>query len=719
LLGGAGRVAAQTPEPSATRAAHDLAEASQLATEGRIDEAIAAYQALLESDGASERLTSRLALGRLYLDDASYGEAVLQFDAYLIEAPAGADVRPAQYLLAQALSATGQDEAALPLYTAYIDGGGGASAYARLDRALAMARLGEAGAGREGEAALAAAGDLPQDRRVQFVLAMAQALEATSHSDAVAWYERLRGESLAPANRALSAWRTAPLAETERVAAEIVQQYPETATAADIVENYPGLLQAVDPYYVGIVYYHSGDDAKAREIFGEQVQAQPPAPNRARASYYLAVLDERAGNYDAAIAGYGRALDLDPSIELADDALWWRGRLLEQAERFGEATLTYERLAADYGDSKFAPEARFRLALIDYKERQYATAAQGFASIAGETEAEDHQRALLWQGKALSAANRKDEAEAIWKELRDEAGSDYYGLRAAVLLDGGAGRLIDSLESAGEPDWAALREWLASVTSETSSSTLELLLLNEHWGLGQELLALGMNREATAELSLVLESVGRDPESLFQLARFYHALGLDSLSARAASRLLQALPDDDAAQAPDDLWRLAYPVPYAELVKATVDDEDVSGALLLAAVRQESFFDPLAGSPAGALGLAQIIPATGETIADDLDIDGFETGDLFLPATNLRFGAHYLAEQLDAFDGNPYYALAAYNGGPGNVERWRERAGDDVDLFLEEVEFAETREYVQLVLDNLAQYRHFYQGLDRPALPPE
>jgi len=68
---------------------------------------------------------------------------------------------------------------------------------------------------------------------------------------------------------------------------------------------------------------------------------------------------------------------------------------------------------------------------------------------------------------------------------------------------------------------------------------------------------------------------------------------------------------------------------------------------------------------------------------------------------------------------NVYHALAAYNGGPGNAQRWRDAAGDDADRFLEEIDFSQTKVYLQLVLENLARYRQLFEGLDVPALPED
>ena len=85
---------------------------------------------------------------------------------------------------------------------------------------------------------------------------------------------------------------------------------------------------------------------------------------------------------------------------------------------------------------------------------------------------------------------------------------------------------------------------------------------------------------------------------------------------------------------------------------------------------------------------------------------------------SLRFGAYYIQRQVDAFDGNIYNGLAAYNGGAGNSQRWQAAAGgSDVDRFIEEITFSETKAYVRLVAENLARYRQLYTDLDEPALP--
>jgi soluble lytic murein transglycosylase len=163
-------------------------------------------------------------------------------------------------------------------------------------------------------------------------------------------------------------------------------------------------------------------------------------------------------------------------------------------------------------------------------------------------------------------------------------------------------------------------------------------------------------------------------------------------------------------EAPHVLWRIAYPDPWPELTVQATAPVDLDPALLLALMRQESRFEPTAQSSAGARGLAQVMPGTGEGIAAQLREPGFSHDDLFRPSVSLRFGAHYIAQQLDRFDGQPGPALAAYNGGPRNAARWWPEARGDVDRLVETIDFRETRAYLRLVLTNYAIYEAIQAG---------
>lgn len=139
--------------------------------------------------------------------------------------------------------------------------------------------------------------------------------------------------------------------------------------------------------------------------------------------------------------------------------------------------------------------------------------------------------------------------------------------------------------------------------------------------------------------------------------------------------------------------RLWYPLEYTAIIRGHADNYELDPALLAAVVYRESRFDPRAESPAGAIGLMQLRPETAKGIALRTGGSRFVVDDLYDPEINVRYGAWYLRHLLDRYD-DLETALAAYNGGQGNVERG--------------VVYAETREYVEAVLRAREVYARAY-----------
>jgi soluble lytic murein transglycosylase len=165
-----------------------------------------------------------------------------------------------------------------------------------------------------------------------------------------------------------------------------------------------------------------------------------------------------------------------------------------------------------------------------------------------------------------------------------------------------------------------------------------------------------------------------------------------------------------ALKSPNDprVLRAVFPWPNRSAVEAEAREFGVDPLLLVAIVRQESVFDPEALSPAGARGLAQLLPGTAAFTARGLDVS-FDTRWITVPDLNLHLGAAHLAELLRRFGGRVEPAVAAYNAGSPSVVRWLGRAGaDDPDRFIELIPYQETRKYVRSVLRNRDLYRAMY-----------
>jgi len=129
-------------------------------------------------------------------------------------------------------------------------------------------------------------------------------------------------------------------------------------------------------------------------------------------------------------------------------------------------------------------------------------------------------------------------------------------------------------------------------------------------------------------------------------------------------------------------------------------------------MREESWFDPEAVSPAGARGLLQIMPTTGADLARQVGITGFKKGDLFEPSINIRLGVFYLARLLERMEGEPALVMAAYNAGESNASRWKfvEDGAVDVDRTVAGITFKETSDYVQRVSVTREIYRALYES---------
>lgn len=144
---------------------------------------------------------------------------------------------------------------------------------------------------------------------------------------------------------------------------------------------------------------------------------------------------------------------------------------------------------------------------------------------------------------------------------------------------------------------------------------------------------------------------------------------------------------------------MRFPLEYEDNVGKNALDNKLPESIIYGLIRRESMFDPLAQSPVGALGLMQIMPATGKKIIKDLKKRWRSKSVLLHAETNLKYGSYYYKQMLDKFSGNYALAAAAYNAGPHRVKRWLKF--DNIlasDIWIETIPYKETRGYVAAVL---------------------
>jgi soluble lytic murein transglycosylase len=152
----------------------------------------------------------------------------------------------------------------------------------------------------------------------------------------------------------------------------------------------------------------------------------------------------------------------------------------------------------------------------------------------------------------------------------------------------------------------------------------------------------------------------------------------------------------------DAIQELTLPLRHEDIIRQQAAEKDIDASLVAAVIYAESRFRDQT-SDAGARGLMQITPETALDIAKRSEAQTFVLKDLGDPQINISYGTYHLRDLLDQYEGNVIAALAAYNAGSGNVDRW-----GGADLTLDDIRFPETRGYVEDVLDKQHAYQDKY-----------
>ena len=514
------------------------------------------------------------------------------------------------------------------------------------------------------------------------------------------WLERLVGAAPTPANWYALAVAAARLGDGEAAVAQlrrIIESAPGSREAALAVAELKAMGAPPDPGLEGYVAYRRGAYADARAVLSAAVEEPGLDPEAlAFRLYYLAAAYDDAGFYREAVPIYDRAAATAPASAYAHRARYWAARALEAAGEHRAAAERYRTLALEMPPGEFSGEAAFRTGYLLFLAGAPREALAAWDALPVPRDG----RGLYWRGRALQAVGDGTEARKAFAAAAAADPAGFFGREARRAL----GEPVRSpmgyepLPPAVPPDWAAIAAWLVGDPSVAQRF--------ERQTAARELLLVGLRGEAEAAVA-ELERNAATPAALLQALWEAWDAGLADTAARLASRLLERA-GGEAEAAPPDLWRLAYPVDFGAALDAAGARYDFDPLFLAALIRQESFWDPDAVSPANAIGLTQVIPTTGEAIAAALGVADFEPSDLTRPASSIAFGAHYLAGQLQRF-GNEYHALAAYNAGPGNALRWVGPPGEAPADYVERIPFAETRAYVERVIANYERYLALYR----------
>lgn len=433
----------------------------------------------------------------------------------------------------------------------------------------------------------------------------------------------------------------------------------------------PAWIAAEAWYQLGFVRFSSKGAVYAFE------QALRYPANGTRALYWLAEALGAIGRPAAAKAIWWRLSREQPKSSWAARSLYSLALSAEAERAWAETDRILVELARRFPGWRLGDEARWRRGWIRYRLGRYADAETTFlAAVRTAPGSERAAEALYWASKAHERLGH--DPRALLTQVARQYPLTFVGQRARRRL--------------GAPS-----------PPQSPAPTPQVLRDDRFHVVYEELAALGFDQEAAGEAEAVL-----DVAPSTEVRRFvatHRANAGDFRGSVAAAEAVVELALHGGAAVDVGLWSLAYPRAYWDSVTATAAAASVDPYLVLAVMREESRYDPQAISPAGAIGLMQLMPFTARALAEGEEVT---VQKLTQPDVSIRYGTIYLGGVLKEFRGDVTLALAAYNAGPVVTRRWSRFPRSDPDLFIANIPYAETRAYVQRVLETYGIYRWLY-----------
>ena len=718
-------------------AADRLAAAASANRQGYFEPASAGLEQLLsESLPALDRQAVALELARSYLNARDYEAAIDRSLEFLARYPVSASRLQALALLARAQQGNGDVAAWTDTYRRI------ATEDALLAPTMNLAIAREFDRSGEGEAALAAVREILDDStasiRSQIAARELRASALTalgSFSQAATEFRRL--EQTAPANRrgeflfrrAEALENEGDVAAADATLLRLMNELPTNLyakRALNKLENErPGLIP--DRTHALIHYFH-GPATEAVVLLG-QVVADGADEELDEIRLYYARMLVQIGSVDEAVEQLAVVLPSSTDASILSSVNFELGSIAESRGDLDMA-LTYYRPGGELL-GRLSAESAYRAGRIPFRSGDFASARDIWRELGQiQLPGESRNRLLFWAAKAADRLGQAESADALLVQLATSRTLDYYVLRSkssepfsvdpfrADHTRAISGSFDFERDLQAADNW--MRWWAGLPAGGPAPHLIDGAFLQDY-SLRRylRLAEIGLLQEARRELATLLDRYRGDPHRLYQIAVQTERIGDPQLSIAAGRALLEASPIVDPVDLPQFVLRLLYPVEFLTLLNEQSKAYNVDPFLVAALVRQESLFNPTARSSAGALGLTQVIPPTGQEIAALLRLDDYDHADLIRPYLSLQFGTSYLRRMISYFDGNASYGLAAYNGGAGNVDRWT--AGNpprDIDEFVERIGFSETRSYVKLVYQHYRGYQIAYSSVTaRPNEP--
>ena len=445
--------------------------------------------------------------------------------------------------------------------------------------------------------------------------------------------------------------------------------------------------------------YGSSSYIKNAKIFTEIAAKEKNDKDIVYNAYFYAgrLYDKADSDYAAAESCFVRAMNTVQSGIRYDNALWYllNGSLRTSVDTAMEVFKTYRTNIDNpaYFDDFFELIVPLLLSQSRWSDfKRVYEAIDGYASDVSVGRFAYLYGRLVQEGLIASASPR-EEAENAFRRVLSLDCDMYYKAIAAVKL---------GLDDEAAKD--AIRRTGINKNFTKDEEVERLLLGYALFGLPEKIYP--------EWLLFTSDGKSISVECAAALSDFLNkgASGADEYYAQSLRIFAKAAASADVPLG-EDAWKLLYPRNYAKEVSASCETFGIDEAVLYALIRTESFFSNNVISAAGARGLTQLMDLTADEIAMRLKRSDY---DLLDPATNIEFGAYYLAYLTKRLDGSPLTAFFAYNAGIGRVRRWLNNSHLELgrhaasDLFLETIPYSETREYGRKLIAASVMYGILY-----------
>jgi soluble lytic murein transglycosylase len=423
---------------------------------------------------------------------------------------------------------------------------------------------------------------------------------------------------------------------------------------------------------------------------------------------YLLSETERSTSDDEAVQKTLNELrQFGPSSPWLEQALLSAGNMYLLKRDYDHAIDYYRELQQRFPNGGHASSAHWKAAWLSFRQGRADEARREFENqIALYPDSAEIPNALYWRGRLAEEDGNPAMAMAFYQKLSDRFRNYYYAELARARLKALASA-ADASSKEPPPHYALLDRVaplatagkITAVAPPDDNLRVERARLLSNGGLADM---------AVRELQAAASQEGGSwapPE----MARVYQDGGRYD---RGIEIMKHSTPNYFAVDLPDlprPYWEALFPKAYWPDLRRYSVLNGLDPYLVASLIRQESEFNAGALSHANAVGLMQLLPKTGKSVAKQVKLKGYSAPQLYTPAVNLELGTRYFKDMVDKYNGQFEYALAAYNAGTDRVGDWLGQGHyRDPQEFVESIPFTETREYVQAILRNASVYRQLY-----------